>query len=171
MFSSFQTRWGFHCLPHSMRTLWLQIPLTEQLCVHVSTLPKSASILHPLLFWYRSTFQSLLGLLGSLLCKQAMQDPSVIIVDSSAYINFSLSLETMGMSKALITSRSFTPAWTAVQPLLTSSPGSRPPRVFPSSWISRDQQHLVLHSADLSLIANKQHHLPTPPAWNTRMIL
>lgn len=126
------------------------------MCMSV-TLPKSASILHPLLFWFRSTLQSLLGLLGSVLCKQAMQDPSVIIVDSSAYINISLALKTMDTSTALITSSSFTPAWSAVQPLLKTSPCSRRPRACPSSWVSRYWPHLVLQSADLSLIANKPH--------------
>lgn len=112
-----QAQWGvFGC-----KFLWL----SNCLCMSVR-LPKSARILHPLLCWFRSTFQSLLGLLGPLLCKQAMQDPCVIIVDSSAYINFSLDLKTVVMSKAVITSSSFTPAWTAVQPLLKSSPCSRP---------------------------------------------
>lgn len=153
------TQWGaFGC-----KFLWL----SNCVCMSV-TLPKSASILHPLLFWFRSTFQSLLGLLGLLLCKQEMQDPYVIIVDSSAYINFSLDWKTVGMCKALITSSSFTPAWTAAQPLLKSSPCSRPLRVSPSSWVSRVQQHLVLQSTALSLIANKHHH-PHPqhatPGW------
>lgn len=73
-------------------------------------LPKSASILHPLLRFLRSTFQSLLGLLGLLLCKQAMQGTSVITVDSSVCINFSPDLKTVNMSKPGIISSSFSPA-------------------------------------------------------------
>lgn len=95
-----QAQWGaFGC-----KFLWL----SNSVCMSV-TLPKSASILHPLLCWLRSTFQSLLGLLGLLLCKQAAQGTSVITVDSSVCINFSPDLKTVNMSKPGITSSSFTP--------------------------------------------------------------
>lgn len=115
--TAFHAQWGaFGC-----KFLWL----SNCVCVSV-TLPKSASILHPLLFWFRSTFQSLLGLLGPLLCKQAMQDSSVIIVDSSACINFSLDWKTMGMPKALINSNSVSPAWTAVQGSSSPAPAQDP---------------------------------------------
>lgn len=158
--SARHSQWGaFGC-----KFLWP----SNYVCMSV-TLPKSASILHPLLCWFRSTFQRLLGLLGLLLCKQEMQDPSVIIVDSSAFINFSLDLKTVSMSKAVITSGSFTPSWTVIHLLLNSSCCTRPLRVFPSSGISRDQKHLVLQATALSPIANKQHQ-HTHPARNTRMI-
>lgn len=140
-----QTQWGaFGC-----KFLWL----SNSVCMS-ETLPKSASILHPLLHFLRSTFQSLLGLLGLLLCKQAMQGTSVITVDSSICINFSPVLKTVHMSKPGITSSSFFPAQESdILPFLLGFWGLAEP-----GFAASDSQ-----------VDSKKTHHHHPPPWNTRM--
>lgn len=116
-----------------------------------ATLPKSASILHPLLCFLRSTFQSLLGLLGLLLCKQAMQGTSVITADSPVCINFSPDLKKVNMSKPGITSSSFIPA--------------QDPDILPSQLGFWGLTALGLQSVTLSLMAKKTPPSPSMKHW------